>query len=191
MVLKLGILISGKGSNMLNIVKACKKKIIDAKVCIVITNNSKSLGIKKAKYEGINTEIIKPKLFKNDEIYEKKISEILIKNNVNLICLAGYTKILGANFIDNWKNQIINIHPSLLPAFKGLNAQEQAFKKGVKYSGCTIHYVNKYLDDGKIIDQNIVKILKNDDLQTLTKKILIQEHKLYINTIIKISKGII
>ena len=189
MVLRLGILISGKGSNMLNIMNACRKDVLNAEVCIVITNNLNSLGIKKAAKYGIKTEIINPKLFTNNETYEKSVTKKLKENRVDLVCLAGYTKILGNKFVNDWKNQIINIHPSLLPAFKGLNAQEQALKKGVKFTGCTIHYVNKDLDDGEIIDQKVVQIDVNDTLQTLTKKILKQEHKLYIKAILKISKG--
>ena len=104
------------------------------------------------------------------------------------MCLAGYTKILSKSFIKKWKSSIINIHPSLLPAFKGLNAQNQALNAGVKYSGCTIHEVNEELDGGKILDQKAIKINKNENLASLKKKILIEEHKLYIKVLKKISK---
>ena len=113
---------------------------------------------------------------------------MLKSKKVELVCLAGYTKILSEKFLKKWKNRVINIHPSLLPSFKGLNAQEKAFNYKVKYSGCTVHYVNEELDGGEIIDQRVVKIEKDDDIDSLKKKILKEEHKLYISVIDKLSK---
>ena len=188
MVLKLGILISGRGSNMINIVEACHQKKINGQVKIIISNNECSEGLKKVKKYKCKTKIIKPEKYKNKSNYEEKIDKSLKKSKVNLICLAGYTKILSKSFIKKWKSSIINIHPSLLPAFKGLNAQNQALNAGVKYSGCTIHEVNEELDGGKILDQKAIKINKNENLASLKKKILIEEHKLYIKVLKKISK---
>ena len=188
MVLKLGILISGRGSNMVNIVEACHQKKINGQVEIIISNNENSEGLKKVKKYKCNIKIIKPEKFKNKIKYEENIDKLLKKSKVNLICLAGYTKILSKSFIKKWKSNIINIHPSLLPAFKGLNAQNQALNSGVKYSGCTIHEVNEELDGGKILDQKAIKINKNENLASLKKKILIEEHKLYIKVLEKLSK---
>ena len=188
MGISLGILISGRGSNMLNIVKACLKKKINAEVKIVISNNTKSECLEKIKNKGFKIKIIQNKSFKNNELYEEKISTVLKSEKVELVCLAGYTKVLSQKFLKKWKNRVINIHPSLLPSFKGLNAQEKAFNYKVKFTGCTLHYVNEVLDGGEIIDQAVVKIEKYDDINSLKKKILKEEHKLYINVIDELSK---
>ena len=188
MVLNIGILISQNGSNMLNIVKACHEKKIQANVKIVISNNPDSKGLKKLKNFNTKSKILLLKDFKNKKAYEEKINELFKKNNVNFICLAGYMKILEKDFLEKWKKRVINIHPSLLPSFKGLEPQKQAIEKKVKYSGCTIHFVNDNIDDGEIIDQSIVEIDENETVESLKKKILLEEHKLYINVLIKISK---
>ena len=190
MVLNLGILISQNGSNMLNIVKACHEKKIQANVKIVISTNPYSKGLKKLKNFKTKSKILLLKDFKNKKAYEEKINELFKKNNVNFICLAGYMKILERDFLEKWKKRIINIHPSLLPSFKGLEPQKQAIEKKVKFSGCTVHYVNDNIDDGEIIDQSIVKIDKKETVESLKKKILLEEHKLYINVLIKISKAL-
>ena len=188
MVLNLGILISQDGSNMLNIVKACHEKKIQANVKIVISNNPDSKGLKKLKNFKTKSTILLLKDFKNKKAYEEKINELFKKNNVNFICLAGYMKILERDFLEKWKKRVINIHPSLLPSFKGLEPHKQAIQKKVKFSGCTVHYVNDNIDDGEIIDQSIVKVDKKETVESLKKKILLEEHKLYINVLIKMSK---
>ena len=188
MVLNLGILISQNGSNMLNIVKACHEKKIQANVKIVISNNPNSIGLKKLKNFKTKSKILLLKDFKNKKAYEEKINELFKKNNVNFICLAGYMIILERDFLEKWKKRVINIHPSLLPSFKGLEPQKQAIQKKVKFSGCTVHYVNANIDDGEIIDQSIVKVDKKETVESLKKKILLEEHKLYISVLIKISK---
>ena len=190
MVLNLGILISQDGSNMLNIVKACHEKKIQANVKIVISNNPDSKGLKKLKNFKTKSTILLLKDFKNKKAYEEKINELFKENNVNFICLAGYMIILERDFLEKWKKRVINIHPSLLPSFKGLEPQKQAIQKKVKFSGCTVHYVNDNIDDGEIIDQSIVKIDKKETVESLKKKILLEEHKLYINVLVKISKVI-
>jgi len=190
MVLNIGILISQNGSNMLNIVKACHEKKIQANVKIVISNNPDSKGLKKLKNFKTKSKILLLKDFKNKKAYEEKINELFKKYNVNFICLAGYMKILERDFLEKWKKRVINIHPSLLPSFKGLEPQKQAIEKKVKFSGCTVHFVNDNIDDGEIIDQSIVRIGKKETVESLKKKILIEEHKLYINVLIKISKVI-
>ena len=188
MVLNLGIIISQNGSNMLNIVKACHEKKIQANVKIVISNNPDSKGLKKLKNFKTKSKILLLKDFKNKKAYEEKINELFKKNNVNFICLAGYMIILERDFLEKWKKRVINIHPSLLPSFKGLEPQKQAIQKKVKFSGCTVHYVNDNIDDGEIIDQSIVNIDKKETVESLKKKILLEEHKLYISVLIKISK---
>ena len=187
MEFNIAILISGSGSNMMNIVKASQKKEIKSKVVTVISDDPRAEGIKKAKILGVNCKIINyNKLRKNN--FEKKLLEHLQKKKINFICLAGFMKILSKNFIKEWGKTIINIHPSLLPSFKGLNTHERAIKMKVKYSGCTVHFVNEELDSGKIIDQEVVKIFEKDDQISLRKKILMKEHKLYIRVIRKMEK---
>lgn len=178
--MNLGIFVSGKGSNMLNIVNACREKKINCCVKIIVSNKECE-GIQKARKLGLKTLIHKSKDHKRN--YEGEILKQLNESNVDLVCLAGYMRILSKFFIKNWKKNIVNIHPSLLPAFKGINAQQQAINYGVKYSGCTIHYVNEKIDGGEIIDQSCVKIIKKDNVKSLSKKILIEEHKLYIKVL--------
>ena len=183
MVLRLAILISGNGSNMLNIVESCIKKKINAEVGIVISDNPNSSGLRKLQEFNINSRILRLESFKNKGMYEQEISNLLIRKNIDFVCLAGYMKILGPSFLKKWNKKVINIHPSLLPSFKGINAQERALKYNVKFTGCTIHFVNEKIDGGEIIDQSVVRVDKNETVQSLKKKILIEEHKLYINVL--------
>jgi len=181
---KLGILISGRGSNMEAILKAVKNKKIPIKPAIVISNTPNARGLKIAKKLGVDTAVIVSKGFKGTRWdYDKKIIKVLQKNGVTptngLICLAGFMRIISPQFIRKYRNKILNMHPALLPAFPGLNAQKQAIDYGVKYSGCTVHFVDDGVDTGPIIIQSIVKINKNDTEGTLAKKILKQEHKIY------------
>tara|TARA_B100001142_G_C14068644_1_gene552606 strand:- start:41 stop:619 length:579 start_codon:yes stop_codon:yes gene_type:complete len=176
------IFISGTGSNLKSLIKFSKLKKSPITIGMIISNNSKSKGLKYAK---INK--IKKKVFNfNSTISEKKVINELKKNNINLICLAGFMKILSKEFIKNFNGKILNIHPSLLPKYKGLNTHVKAIKNKDKYSGCTVHLVNSKLDSGKIIDQKKVRINKLDTPETLAKKILVQEHKLYPEAIIKL-----
>ena len=183
----LAILISGRGSNMLNIVNACNNKTLSSKVKIIISNNKKSCGLIKVKKKGIKTKIINENRIKE---FEKKLSQILIEEKINLICLAGFMKILSKEFLCNWEKKVINIHPSILPAFRGLNAVQKAIENKVKYTGCTIHYVDKGIDTGEIIDQRIVRVSETDDEKKLAKKILKEEHILYIKVIETLEKEI-
>ena len=176
------IFISGTGSNLKSLIKFSKLKKSPITIGMIISNSSKSKGLKYAK---INK--IKKKVFNfNSTISEKKVINELKKNNINLICLAGFMKILSKEFIKNFNGKILNIHPSLLPKYKGLNTHVKAIKNKDKYSGCTVHLVNSKLDSGKIIDQKKVRINKLDTPETLAKKILVQEHKLYPEAIIKL-----
>ena len=176
------VFISGTGSNLKSLIKFSKLKKSPITIGIVISNNPKSKGLKYAK---INK--IKKKVFNlNSTLFEKKAINELKKNNINLICLAGFMKILSKSFIKNFNGKILNIHPSLLPKYKGLNTHVKAIKNKDKYSGCTVHLVNSKLDSGKIINQKKVRINKLDTPETLAKKILAQEHKLYPAAIMKL-----
>jgi len=176
------VFISGTGSNLKSLIKFSKLKKSPINIGIIISNNPKSKGLKYAK---INK--IKKKVFNlNSTLFEKKAINELKKNNINLICLAGFMKILSKSFIKNFNGKILNIHPSLLPKYKGLNTHVKAIKNKDKYSGCTVHLVNSKLDSGRIINQKKVRINKLDTPETLAKKILAQEHKLYPVAIMKL-----
>ena len=176
------VFISGTGSNLKSLIKFSKLKKSPINIGIIISNNPKSKGLKYAK---INK--IKKKVFNlNSTLFEKKAINELKKNNINLICLAGFMKILSKSFIKNFNGKILNIHPSLLPKYKGLNTHVKAIKNKDKYSGCTVHFVNSKLDSGRIINQKKVRINKLDTPETLAKKILAQEHKLYPVAIMKL-----
>lgn len=179
---KTAIFISGTGSNLKSLIKFSKQKKSPIIINMIISNNSKAKGLRYSKIYKIKKKVFD---FKN-ALSEKKVITELKKNNIDLICLAGFMKILSKNFINNFKGKILNIHPSLLPKYKGLNTHERAIKNKDKYSGCTVHFVNSKLDSGKIINQKKVKISKFDNSKTLAKKILIEEHKLYPAAIMKI-----
>ena len=180
--IKTAVFISGTGSNLKSLIQFSKLKKSPIVIEMIISNNAKSKGLQYAKIYKIKKKVFN---FKNT-LSDKKIIHELKKNNINLICLAGFMKILSKSFIKNFKGKILNIHPSLLPKYKGLNTHEKAIKNKDKYSGCTVHFVNSRLDSGKIINQKKVKINKFDTPKKLAKKILIQEHKLYPAAIMKI-----
>ncbi|MED5542915.1 MAG: phosphoribosylglycinamide formyltransferase [Thermoproteota archaeon] len=180
----LGILISGRGSNMESILKAIKKKKIPINPAVVISNKPNAKGLAIAKKMGIQTEVIESSKYKGRRLqYDKKIISTLKKYKVTpsngLVCLAGFMRIISPYFIKEYKNKILNIHPALLPAFPGLDAQKQAIEFGSKFSGCTVHFVDEGVDTGPIIIQEIVKINNNDTEKSLSKKILVKEHEIY------------
>ena len=180
--IKTAVFISGTGSNLKSLIQFSKLKKSPIVIEMIISNNAKSKGLKYANIYKIKKRVFD---FKNS-LCEIKIIDELKQNNINLICLAGFMKILSKSFIKNFKGKILNIHPSLLPKYKGLNTHEKAIKNKDKYSGCTVHFVNSRLDSGKIINQKKVKINKFDTPKKLAKKILIQEHQLYPAAIMKI-----
>ena len=180
--IKIAVFISGTGSNLKSLIKFSKLKKSPIIIKMIISNNSKSKGLRYAKIYKIKKKVFD---FKN-ALSEKKIINEFKKNNIDLICLAGFMKILSKSFIKNFRGKILNIHPSLLPKHKGLNTHKKAIKNKDKYSGCTVHFVNSKLDSGKIINQKKVRIKKFDTPKSLAKRILIQEHKLYPAAIKKI-----
>ena len=185
----LGILISGNGSNMKNIIDACKNGSLKSSVSVVISDNPLAKGLSLANKENVESVLIDRDKFSSAENFENTILKKLDTAQVNLICLAGFMRILSKNFLKKWNYKIINVHPSLLPAFKGLNTHQRALKSRAEYSGCTIHYVNEKIDGGEIIKQKSIKILDSDDKNSLKKKILMEEHKLYISVIKDLEKN--
>ena len=181
--MKTAVFISGKGSNLKSLIKFSKLKKSPITIEMIISNNYKSKGLIFGKIYKIQKKVFD---FDKQDKAEENILNILKKKNINLICLAGFMKILSKNFIKKFNGQILNIHPSLLPKYKGLNTHVRAIKNKDIYSGCTVHFVTPKLDSGKIIYQRKVKISKKDTPKTLANKILFQEHKLYPKAILKI-----
>ena len=177
------VFISGAGSNLKSLIKFSKSKKSPISINLIISSNHKAKGLNFAKTFKIREKIFN---FKNKKTAENKLISYLKINNIEMICLAGFMKILSKDFIKKFKGRILNIHPSLLPKYKGLNTHERALKNKERYSGCTIHFVNSRLDSGKIILQKKVKISKKETEFSLAKKILVQEHKLYPKAILKI-----
>ena len=181
--IKTAVFISGTGSNLNNLIQFSKKKKSPIFIDLIISNNPKSKGLKFAKKFNIEKKIF---YFKRKTFDEKKLLNVLKDRKINLICLAGFMRILSKNFIKNFKGKILNIHPSLLPKYKGLNTHKRVLKNKEKYTGCTVHFVSPRLDNGKIIIQKKIKIKKNDTPKKLAKRVLIEEHKLYPKAILKI-----
>jgi len=179
----LGILLSGRGSNFEAIARnVAAGKIPDARIAIVISNRADAKGIVTAKRLGLETAVL-PSKGKEREQHDREVVAVLHQHNVDLVCLAGYMRLLSPWFVRRFPRRILNIHPSLLPAFPGLEAQEQAFAYGVKVSGCTVHFVDEELDHGAIIVQKAVPVLETDDEHTLATRILEQEHIAYSEAI--------
>ncbi len=187
--MKIGILISGRGSNMQAIVEAVQSGlIVNCEVAVVISDKADAEGLLKAKERGIETLVIAKNKRSREEHDAEIIGELQIRG-VELICLAGYMRLLSKDFVRAFPDKIINIHPSLLPAFKGLDAQKQAIEYGVKISGCTVHFVDEALDHGAIILQKSVEVADDDTAETLSVKILKLEHALYIEALRQIAAG--
>ena len=178
-IFKLAVLVSGRGSNLQAIIDSIDREELDAHLSIVISNTKDAMALKRAEKHGIKTIFIDPSTYLNSKEYDKALVLKLKEFSIDLICLAGYMRILGEEVIQTFEKKIINIHPSLLPAFPGLNAQKQAINHGVKFSGCTVHFVDAGVDSGPIILQTVVPVYDNDDEKSLSKRILEQEHYLY------------
>ncbi len=179
---KLGILLSGRGSNFEAIANSIQTGRLQAEIAIVISNRSDAKGLESAKRRGLKTQLI-PSKGRVREDHDTEVIAALKQANVDLVCLAGYMRLLSPEFVRAFPNQILNIHPSLLPAFPGLAAQKQALDYGVKVTGCTVHFVDEHLDHGPIILQKIVPVLEDDDEGSLSARILEQEHLAYSEAI--------
>ena len=177
------VFISGSGSNLKSLIKFSKTRQSPISVDLIISNNSKAKGLNYAKIFKIKKKVYK---LNNKSLDESRLLSTLKRQKIDMICLAGFMKILTKNFIKRFKGKILNIHPSLLPKYKGLNTHQRALKNNEKYSGCTVHFVNSKLDSGKIIIQKKIKISKNDTKVSLARKILTQEHKIYPKAILEV-----
>lgn len=188
-MLNLGVLISGRGSNLQAIIDAAEKKVIPARVAVVISNNPQAAGLDRAKKHNIPTVVVEPGKFKDKNTYELEIVKTLKQHEVGLVCLAGYMRIVGQVLLEHFQGRMINIHPSLLPSFPGLHAQQQALDHGVLITGATVHFVDEGCDTGPIIVQSAVPIKENDDEAKLSERILQQEHQIYPQAIKLVAEG--
>ena len=179
---KLGVLLSGRGSNFEAIADSIQTGRLDAEIAVVISNRGEAAGLEAARRRGLNAELI-PSKGRTREDHDAEVVAALKNAQVDLVCLAGYMRLLSPEFVRAFPNRILNIHPSLLPAFPGLEAQKQAFEYGVKISGCTVHFVDEHLDNGAIILQKTVPVLESDDAHALAERILEQEHIAYTEAI--------
>jgi phosphoribosylglycinamide formyltransferase-1 len=181
-VRRLGILLSGRGSNFEAIADSIAANRLDADIAVVISNRKSARGLEIARDRGL-TAVAIPSMGMEREIYDQLLIEELRKNDVELICLAGFMRLLSARFVAAFPGRILNIHPSLLPSFPGLDAQHQALQHGVKITGCTVHLVDEQLDSGPIILQAAVPVLDDDSIETLSQRILAEEHRIYTQAI--------
>jgi len=187
--MKLGILISGRGSNLQAIIDAIAAGDLAASIAVVISNRADAAGLARAEQAGIPTLVMPHKAHPDRASYDRALAAELKSRGVDLVCLAGFMRLLGAEFIDQFPNAVLNIHPSLLPAFPGLDAQQQAFEYGVKVTGATVHLVTAELDAGPIVCQAAVPVLDTDTADTLAARILEAEHRLYPEGIRRIAQG--
>jgi phosphoribosylglycinamide formyltransferase-1 len=184
---KIAILISGRGSNMVAIIDAIREERLDAEAAVVISNVGTAPGLDKARERGVDTLVIS-RNGRTREDHDREIVTELERRNVSIVCLAGYMRLLSTFFVKAFENRILNIHPSLLPAFPGIDAQRQALEAGVKISGCTVHLVDEQLDHGPIVSQRAVQVREDDTVESLSARILEQEHKLYPEAIVQVLK---
>jgi len=182
---KTAVFISGRGSNLKNLIEFSKKEISPIDIKLVISDNFYAKGLIYAKENKIRSIVLRNT---SKKLFEKKLLNYLKKYKINFICLAGFMKILSKSFISRFGNKILNIHPSLLPKYKGLNTHERVLKKKDKFSGCTVHYVNQNLDSGEIILQKKIRVAKNENIKSLEKKVLKIEHEIYPKSILKVLK---
>lgn len=187
--LRVAILISGRGSNMDALIKAAHSPDYPAEIALVISNRPNAKGLELAKENNIQTAIVDHKTFNSREEFDQALDVALTEANIELICNAGFMRLLGKNFVEKWRNKQLNIHPSLLPAFKGLNTHERALASDVKIAGCTVHFVRFEMDEGPIIAQAAVPVLPDDTPETLAGRILKAEHQLYPEALKRVASG--
>lgn len=187
--LKVGILISGRGSNMAALIDACGAADFPAKVVLVVANNADAAGLDYAAAAGIDTRVIDHRDFADRTGFEEALDAALRAVDVEQICLAGFMRLLGADFLRRWHDRVLNIHPSLLPSFRGLHAHEQAIDSGVRISGCTVHVVRPEMDAGPIILQAAVPVAADDTPDTLAARVLMAEHRIYPQALRLLAEG--
>ncbi len=177
--IRISVMISGGGTNLQALIDACARDNFPAQIALVLSNKIDAYGLERAKKADIPTKVINHKDYESREAFETEIDTALKEVDTELVCLAGFMRILGANFVNGWKDRMINIHPSLLPSYKGLHTHERAIEDGVRFAGCTVHYVRPEMDDGPIILQAAVAIAADETPESLAARVLLAEHKIY------------
>ncbi len=185
--MRLAVLLSGRGSNFQAIHNAIRRGTLDAEIVCVLSNRPDAPGIARAREYGYETAVVDHKAFANRAAHEAAVLQVLEEARPDVVVLAGYMRLLSPAFIERWRNRIINIHPSLLPSFPGVDAQAQALRHGVKISGCTVHFVDENLDAGPIILQRAVEVRDDDTPESLSERILVEEHRAYVDALKKLS----
>jgi phosphoribosylglycinamide formyltransferase 1 len=177
--LRTAVLISGRGSNLAALIEACRRPGASAEIALVISNRTEAAGLQHARAAGIAAEAVDHRRFEEREEFDRYLSAILDANNIALVCLAGFMRVLSAWFVARWRDRVLNVHPSLLPAFPGLDTHRRALAAGVRFSGCTVHFVRAELDAGPIIVQGVVPVRQEDTPETLAARVLRAEHRCY------------
>jgi phosphoribosylglycinamide formyltransferase-1 len=185
----IGVLISGRGSNLQSIIDAIAARRLDATIAVVVSNRADAPGLQRARDAGIDAVHLSPRDYPDRDAYDLGLAELLLARGVALVCLAGFMRLIGRPLLDAFPNRILNIHPSLLPSFPGLEAQRQALAHGVRVTGATVHLVNAELDAGPIVLQAAVPVLDTDQVETLAARVLVEEHRLYPDAIALMLEG--
>ena len=180
---RIGVLISGRGSHLRNLIARCNAGEINAQVVIVISNKKDAPGLQYAREAGIESIVLSHRAFSDRETYDAQVAQLLSDHEIDLVCLAGFLRLLSAGFVQRFRLRIMNVHPSLLPAFPGLHSQEQAIEYGAKITGCTVHFIDEGLDSGPIILQNTIDVLPEDDADSLSERLLPIEHSTYAEAV--------
>jgi phosphoribosylglycinamide formyltransferase-1 len=187
--LKLGVLISGRGTNLQALIDACAADAFPAEIALVVSNVEGAAGLERARKAGIHTLVIDHREFESRAKFDQAVASALETHDVGLVCLAGFLRILSKAFVDRWRDRIINIHPSLLPAFKGLHVHERVLEAGVRITGCTVHFIRPEMDEGPIIVQGAVPVMADDTPETLAGRVLEVEHRIYPLAVRLIAEG--
>jgi phosphoribosylglycinamide formyltransferase-1 len=187
--LRVGVLISGRGSNLQALIDACADPAFPAEIRLVVSNNPNAPGLARAERAGVPTRVIPHKQFPDRPSFDAVVERALQDAGIELVCLAGFMRIFSDGFVERWRDRMVNIHPSLLPAFKGLSVHEQVLAAGVRFTGCTVHFVRPAMDEGPIIAQAAVAVLPGDDPTRLADRVLAQEHKIYPLALRLIAEG--
>jgi phosphoribosylglycinamide formyltransferase 1 len=187
--LKVGVLISGRGSNLQALIDACADSDFPAEIVLVLSNKADAYGLERARRAGIPAAVVSHRDYADKPGFEAAMDEALNAAGVELVCLAGFMRLLTAGFVERWRDRLINIHPSLLPAFKGLDTHARAIEAGVRFTGCTVHFVRPAMDEGPIVLQAVVPILEADDSHSLADRVLVAEHRSYPLALRLIAEG--
>jgi phosphoribosylglycinamide formyltransferase-1 len=187
--LRVGILISGRGSNMRALIDACADSAYPAEIAVVISNVPGAAGLARAAAAGIAALVVDHKAYAERSAFEEAVHAALLSRKVELVCLAGFVRLLTDAFVGRWRDRLINIHPSLLPAFRGLHVHERVIASGARFSGCTVHFVRPAMDDGPIIVQAVVPVHPDDDAERLAARVLAEEHRIYPLAVRLIAEG--